>query len=290
MVSVKQRWLFQFLCAFLVLIPLLAGADGKVFTRAVAVPVTTPDQRALLYFTNGVERLVIETSFVGEGTNFAWVVPLPSAPKIEAVSENFFPSLSTAYQPELIYKKSPATWLFAIFGGMISLAILAKRKGAGCLWLVMLFLFFLILGGLGLPNLTKARAGGSSATAGNSVEILNQERVGIYETVTLSGTDGRDLLDWLNTHQFYTPTNALPILSRYAAQKWVFVAATIHRENESRVRSQPHPLAFTFSTEKAVYPLQLTGVENARSSCSSSVRRARRRNILKRNIVENLFP
>src|SRR5215472_6751106 len=72
------------------LLCLTAFADGKVFTTAVAAPVTTPDQRAMLQFSNGVERLVIETSFVGQGTNFAWVVPLPSVPKIEAVSTNFF--------------------------------------------------------------------------------------------------------------------------------------------------------------------------------------------------------
>ena len=56
-------------------------ADGMVM-RATAVPaeVRIPGQRALIRFTNGVERLVIETRFTGEGTNFAWVVPLPSPP------------------------------------------------------------------------------------------------------------------------------------------------------------------------------------------------------------------
>ena len=44
-----------------------------------------PDQRALLVWSNGVERLAIETRIVGEGTNFAWVVPLRSWPSVDSV-------------------------------------------------------------------------------------------------------------------------------------------------------------------------------------------------------------
>ena len=73
-------------------------ADGKVFAaRGIEVPVRTPDQRALIHFKEGVQRLVIETAFAAEGTNFAWVVPLPSEPKIEAVSTNFF----SGFEPDV---------------------------------------------------------------------------------------------------------------------------------------------------------------------------------------------
>ena len=60
-----------------------AWADGKVFP-AVTVPSTVafPDQRALISWANDVEHLVIETRLAGSGTNFAWVVPLPSPPTV----------------------------------------------------------------------------------------------------------------------------------------------------------------------------------------------------------------
>ena len=55
-----------------------ALADGMVIpTIAYPAKITIPDQCALICFTNGTERLVIETRFTGSGTNFAWVVPLP---------------------------------------------------------------------------------------------------------------------------------------------------------------------------------------------------------------------
>src|SRR3974390_2070687 len=109
------RWV-RLLTFLLPLISSSAWAAGKVFARAIASPVATPDQRAMLFFSNGVERLVIETSFVGEGTNFAWVIPFPSAPKIEPVSTDFFPLLSQTFQPNLVYRSSRA-WVFCgVFG------------------------------------------------------------------------------------------------------------------------------------------------------------------------------
>ena len=92
------------LCAFLMLSAESGFADGKVFARPdVRAEVEIPNQQALIYHGNGIERLVIETAFLGEGTNFAWVVPLPGVPKVQPVSENFFPSLSRAFQPRLLH-------------------------------------------------------------------------------------------------------------------------------------------------------------------------------------------
>jgi hypothetical protein len=83
------------------LMPLAVLADGRVIPqRAFALP-QIPDQQALLHYSNGVETLVIETSFVGQGTNFAWIVPLPAVARIEPVSAGVFPTLQTIFQPEV---------------------------------------------------------------------------------------------------------------------------------------------------------------------------------------------
>ncbi len=67
-------------------------ADGKAFPPvAISTEVRMPDQRALLVWSNGVERLAIETRIVGEGTNFAWVVPLPAVPQVDATTTGLFP-------------------------------------------------------------------------------------------------------------------------------------------------------------------------------------------------------
>ena len=73
---------------------------------AIAYPakVTIPDQRALICFSNGTERLVIETRFTGAGTNFAWVVPLPGQPVIEEATTGLFPTLQYLFQPQVIHE------------------------------------------------------------------------------------------------------------------------------------------------------------------------------------------
>ena len=75
-------------------------------TVAFPAHVTIPDQRALIHFTNGTERLVIETRFTGAGTNFAWVVPFPSPPVIEEATPGLFPTLDYLFRPEITHEVS----------------------------------------------------------------------------------------------------------------------------------------------------------------------------------------
>ena len=51
-----------------------------------------------------MEQLVIETSFLGEGTNFAWVVPLPNPPIVEAATTGLFPTLQYLFRPQIVHK------------------------------------------------------------------------------------------------------------------------------------------------------------------------------------------
>ena len=93
-------------------------ADGMVM-HATAIPteVRIPDQRALIQFTNGVERLVIETRFTGAGTNFAWVVPLPAPPVIEEASTGLFSTLQYLFRPRL---RHDVTHYFQLFLGLVA--------------------------------------------------------------------------------------------------------------------------------------------------------------------------
>jgi hypothetical protein len=100
-----RQFPLELLCTTLVLLalPIRLVADGKFFPTALAANVTIPDQRALIHFTNGVERLVIETRFTGPGTNFAWVVPLPSQPTVEEASTGLFPTLEYLFRPRILH-------------------------------------------------------------------------------------------------------------------------------------------------------------------------------------------
>src|SRR6185436_18744733 len=91
-------------CAVLLAVALcgIARADGVVLPGvAVVKPVRTPDQRALVRFDGKTETLVIETTLQGEGRDFAWILPLPAVPTIEASTTGLFPTLVVMCAPEL---------------------------------------------------------------------------------------------------------------------------------------------------------------------------------------------
>jgi hypothetical protein len=245
----------------------VALADGKVFARALAVPVTIPDQRTLIHYSNGLEKLVIETSFQGQGTNFAWVVPLPSPPAIEAVSTHFFPRLAASFQPEVIHPGSPWWLMYLSLGAGALLGLVAyRRKGrAGCLVLCALGFLGLLVVALLLPLFVRAK-GGTGGPPAVDVRVLDRRVVGFYDTTVIAGTNGQALLAWLNTNSFFTPTGAAPVISEYARQGWVFVAVRLSPTALTGQTQQAHPLAFTFRSTQAVYPLRLTGVENDKCS------------------------
>lgn len=107
-----------------------ARADGKVLPPVlVAQEIEMPDQRALLAWKDGVETLVIESSFVGEGTDFAWVVPLPAKPEVEAATRGTLPSVAALMLP-VVRPAVEELWILVVFFGLVvvSAALVGWRK------------------------------------------------------------------------------------------------------------------------------------------------------------------
>ncbi len=280
-----------------------ALADGKVFPpTAYPVEVRIPDQRAILAWSNGVERLVIETRFTGAGTNFAWVVPLPSAPKVEAATRGLFPTLTHLLRPRAIHSPPKKFQLVLFWCSVLWLLVTVRRTGSirGADWFagglagfaaaigdmvflgvvvfsmsmclvygvrirrlsfgetVSLILIHGLVAGMGLPALATAKAKGGS----DSVEILDRQLAGVFETTTLTARDPGALRDWLNTNGYMLPKEVEPVIADYLRDGWVFVASKVRREASSTEAGSLHPLSFTFAAKEPVYPLRLTGVGN----------------------------
>ena len=124
-----------------------ALADGMVVPEVFFPKVEIPNQQALIYYEGGVERLVIETSFLGEGTNFAWVVPLPAAPEVKPVLEGFFINLRQTFQPSLIHQVRPYYAGILFFCGLVFLGWRGLRNETS--WIADLPLCLLLAVGTG---------------------------------------------------------------------------------------------------------------------------------------------
>ena len=370
----------------LLFLPLSALADGMVIpTVAYPAKITIPDQRALICFSNGTERLVIETRFTGAGTNFAWVVPLPSQSVIEEATTGLFPTLQYLFRPEFIHDVPRYyPWIFAL-AWLVYVLLFVRPTGrlslldiTGCLlaglgvatiggmgefpwgfWTVIGFIVFLdlifiltlvrlwnclprALGVAMLPvflapqfllltitaapeslplffgvlfilvlldriltvslikswkNVSRAIATvmlicllafqvflfvflwsvqsrssemrsmetlgmDSPPTPSPAVSILDRKIVGVFETTTITSHDAKALQAWLSQNGFTVPTNAEPVIASYVKDGWVFVATKVRRDKPDNETSTPHPLSFTFKTDKPVYPMRLTGLNS----------------------------
>ena len=95
-----------------------------------------------------------------------------------------------------------------------------------------------------------------------TVSILDRRLVGIFETTTIASRDPAALENWLRENGFVISSNAEPVIASYLKDGWVFVATKIRRDKPDNETSTPHPLSFTFKTDKPVYPMRLTGVDN----------------------------
>jgi len=100
----------------------------------------------------------------------------------------------------------------------------------------------------------------SSVTTSQAVSILDRKLVGIFETTTITSRDPKALANWLRENGFVVSTNAEPVIASYIKDNWVFVATKIRRDDAKPDTSTPHPLSFTFKTDKPVYPMRLTGL------------------------------
>ena len=124
-------------------------ADGKVYSSvAYKASPQIPSQSALIRFKEGVETLVVQSTFDGPGQGFAWLLPVPSLPtELDSVSPGFLKTLDTVIGPTLEARKIfpyssmivllgfVLVWVFRVLLGRPrrrqNLAVLRKNRNEG---------------------------------------------------------------------------------------------------------------------------------------------------------------
>lgn len=89
--------------------------------------INEPEQKAVVFFSKGTEQLIISPSYEGPSSSFAWVVPVPSRPKVEILKGSIFHELAKLVEPERPVAKSPLPMRAAAPGGVTVL----ERKTVG---------------------------------------------------------------------------------------------------------------------------------------------------------------
>jgi hypothetical protein len=228
----------------------------------IPTPPKIPVQRAMITHRDGVETLVVESTFETKSENVGWILPLPAEPtKLEVGDADMLTSLSFSVRPEVVHdlKDKISGMGFVLLAGVVIGLLVAFRAsllGSG-LALACMFLGVSVL----LPALGPA---GSSVGQIAGVDVSSTHRVGSYAITVLRAADPDALSKWLEAQKL-TPlsSSATPIVSDYIARKWCFAVAKLRREGEGL--ATPHPLVATFPAGKPVFPMRMTSLAEGKT-------------------------
>lgn len=241
-----------------------ALGDGKIVSTAIAQP-QIPDQRALIHWADGVQTLVIDTHFTGEGERFAWIVPTPAVPEVEVATPGLFPTLQSVFAPRIIVEDDVppvagvAALILLLAGPVWFVRVRVAAGESRVLGVLAIAAAFVVAVGALLPSLGAARRG---PAGGSEVNVLNRQMIDRYEIATLAATEGDALVRWLRENGFHVSPGVLAGIDAYIRDGWVFTAVKLADDDgEFDTRKSP-PLSLRFAAGQPVYPLRLTGIAN----------------------------
>ena len=229
-----KRLLFLGLAIFLTA-PTKSSADGcfvaPKFVWDKHKDINEPTQKAILVYDAGREDLILQVKYEGPVDEFGWLIPVPNLPQVQRGSMKCFYELSQYTQ-----KHFETEWQHS------------QTKGS--------------------PTLSAA-GNDAAGKPEPPVKVIEIKTIGAYEIAVLSTKDSGALAKWLETNQFYFPTNKADVIDSYVQQHWYFVAVKINLKKSTTGLSttvsklaggELNPLQISFANDKCVFPLKISSV------------------------------
>lgn len=94
-----EKFLLATLITFAYLLPIFAVADGGLVPPLDRYIYET-DQKAVIFYDQGVENLILQITFEGDAKDFAWIIPTPKQPQVEKSTDTLFARLDELTRPE----------------------------------------------------------------------------------------------------------------------------------------------------------------------------------------------
>ena len=220
------------------MVPPVYLGQGPAITRTGA-------QRTYVFYEDGMETYVIRPGFTGKVDEFGMLIPFPSPPALRKVPDEIFTQIAAAIDPPEV-----AVYLYRY----------DYRDRA--------------MAGAPVP---KAAAKDEGALAYDTVKVLHEEAVGMYEVVVLAAGSAEALNKWMDKHGFKYPEGMDSVVNDYVKAGWVFVAEKT--KVGSKPGSDPQPgmrsvnpsipagssfngfvqaMGFRFKVDKPVVPMRLS--------------------------------
>ncbi len=176
------------------------------------------DHRMVFSVSQAQTVLWDQVRYSGNPREFAWVLPVKRGTRIELSRNDWIAALDAATQPQIVQPRQQPQGGFS--GGGVGYGGEGDSVGEGC----------------GCSSRADSafgsadRAGGADGSAGFAppppppVQVVNDETVGPYESVTIRTDDPKAMENWLHDHGYEIPDAILPIITSYAEAQFDFIA------------------------------------------------------------------
>ena len=243
----------------LVAAPRPAQACGGFFCSSTPI-VQTQERIVYALESDGSLTMTVEVQYGGRDDDFAWILPVPTAPTISLGSAALLDALDAASAPTFGYEQR-VRGVCRDYPGCIVRG--EEPEAASC----------------GVDVVERPTGYVDELTEppppvpepppswmDGSVVIHGEAPVGPYESVTISANSASDVVAWLDAHGYLVPVQTVPLLEPYVAQGFAFVAL---RLAANRADGVLRPVQLRFppnadgSAAEACLPLRLTAVASA---------------------------
>ncbi len=205
------------------LAPRPAQACGGFFCSTQ--PIDQSAERVLYLADEGKYTVHIQISYTGEDDQFSWILPLIDVPQLGIGSDSVFQILEQMTTPQyyLQWQNKPDCNAYG-----------------DCRF--------------------EASAGGPTddrdgKNGGGGVEVLQELKVGPYDTVVIKGTSGAELIKWLNDNNYVQPKETEALIDVYAKQDYVFLALKLQSD---KAAGDIAPIVLTVEEVAPCLPIRLT--------------------------------
>lgn len=212
-------------CALLaMLVALPASACGGFFCNT-SQPVNQAAEHVLYLQNKDSITVHIQIKYQGPSEKFSWVLPLPSVPKLTPGSDAVFSVLDNATRPFFNLQYLPGDGKCAFEQCQYAMA-----------------------GG-------EDSGGGSGGGTKGGVTVLQEAKVGPYDSKVIAGSNGAELQKWLTDNGYDQPAATAPLLDAYAKDGFVFLALRLQKD---KADGDLVPIVVELKETSPCLPLRLT--------------------------------
>ena len=198
-------------------------------------------QRTYVYHKDGIETIALRPGFVGSVEDFGMLIPFPTPPALRKIEDDTFAHIEAAIAPPTVLVEY----------GLDTIAFSAAPEDDS--------------------------EGSALFDREESVKVLNEEAVGMYQVAVLEAGSAKALARWMEDNGYRYPSGMDKVTEEYIAQGWCFVAIKAAIGAASGVTPEPgkrevnpkraagstfngyvQGMAFRFKVDKPVVPMRLS--------------------------------